>query len=348
MTLLINDFCMRGDLRDGYILTVADRRLSYDKTHPKHHKPEHATKVFEITRLNAAIGYFGLAYFRSNIQHDSIPLSPWLQSFINHYHIAKTIGEFAEALCDKLNSLMEKKDVEKGITGFHICGYNQDDIPEFWVVRNIGNDYSQPCLNYYLCDEVFPAKDAAKVGYDGENPNIGFYRRNFYINGDPEPFHRIWHPLSAFVDGMIQRGGFGKRYDPLAQRTDEDLRKIAKWQMKVIGDFYSQFGDKGKKIIGGSSDAIVLRPKKQLPKRVAIVLQGGPLNGQIYALNDSATNAIRVLNNLKDEERAGRLSTVAEVSSDGYLDFAQYSYYLRTERDYNGSPIFAFNETPPD
>src|SRR5262245_18261431 len=71
------------------------------------------------------------------------------------------------------------------------------------------------------------------------NPDIGLYRHTFYINGDPDPFHRIWRPLSEFVDGMFQRGGFGREYDLLAQKSDADLCKIAQWQMKVIGDFYS-------------------------------------------------------------------------------------------------------------
>jgi len=266
MTLLINDIYTGGDLRDGYILTVADRRISYDKGDERHNRPERAKKVFEIPSLNATIGYFGLAYFRSNIRHEPIPLSPWLKSFIDHYHTAKSIGEFAEALCDKLNSLMEKKDVAKRITGFHICGYNQDDMPEFWVVRNIGDDYSQPCLNYYECGEKFLTHGAFNVGYDGKTPVTGKLIHTYYINGDPEPFHRIWTPLGQFVDGMIQRGGFGRRYTPLELKTDEDLCKIAKWQMKVIGDFFSRFGDKGRKTIGGGTDAFVVRPKKRLPK----------------------------------------------------------------------------------
>jgi len=263
MTLLINDICTLGDLREGYILSVADRRISYPKGHEKHHKPEHATKVFEIPSLNATIGYFGLAYFRSNIQHEPIPLSPWLKSFIDRHHTSSTIGEFAGRLRDTLNSLIEKKDVAKGITGFHICGYNKDDMPEFWVVRNIGDDYSQPCLNYYEYGEKFLSRDAAKAGYDGRTSVTGTSIHSYYINGDPEPFHRIWGPLSDFVDGMIQRGGFGKRYASMELKTDEDLRKIAKWQMKVIGDFFSKFGDKGRKTIGGPADALVVRPKKR-------------------------------------------------------------------------------------
>jgi hypothetical protein len=116
--------------------------------------------------------------------------------------------------------------------------------------------------------------------------------------------------------------------------------------MNVIGQFYDQFGDHGYKFIGGDPDTVVKRPKKQLPKRVASLLQGGPRNWQVYYLRYGYTNVIGVLKNLKDEERTSQRDTDAEVSIEDLIDYPQYIYYVRTEQVYNGMPIFAFGETP--
>lgn len=269
MTLLINEICAYGDLREGYILTVADRRITYPENHPKHLKPEHQRKIFKIPYLVATVGYFGLAYYRNKAHHPPIPLSDWLDDFINKNHDVATMGEFAGRLQEKLNSSMEKADVLRMRTGFHICGYNDNGFPEFWIVRNSGDDYSKPWRDYYGCKESFLSCDAPKIGYTKERPDTGEYKQHFYINGDTEPFHRVWHSLNMFANGMMQRGDFKGR-GPYALNEDSELKEIAKWQMKVIGNFYSKFiKHTGAKIIGGEADVFVLRPNRTLPRREA-------------------------------------------------------------------------------
>lgn len=138
MTLLINDICTAGDLRNGYILTVADRRISYPKDSDGcYPNPQHHHKIFKIPDLNATVGYFGLAEYPYAINDKYFPLSEWLKTFIGDNRSIKTIEEFARCLCKKLNSSMARKYIKGQESGFHICGYNDNDIPEFWTVYNL-------------------------------------------------------------------------------------------------------------------------------------------------------------------------------------------------------------------
>jgi len=331
MTLLINDIFIPGDLRAGYILTVADTRISYKKKDGKYPAPTHAKKIFDIPYLNATAGYFGLAYYQYIAYVEE--LSSWLNNFINKNHQAETMGDFSRALCKELNLKMPKHRVKEQITGFHICGYNKDDIPEFWIVRNSGDDYKKPPLDHYLCDEKFLSGEATAAGFDGTNPNIGKYQHSFYINGDPDPFHRIWLSLGDFVDGMIEREDFTMEYNPLEGKSDDDISKIAKWQMKVIGSFYSNFAKEGRKIVGGPPDTLIVRPKNPPLKRRAIYLEGGLLNGIPYDLNDHSTKVIRALVEMKNTAGRFYLSpTFTEIEPDEPRDYDKFVYYRRTGR----------------
>jgi hypothetical protein len=248
VTILINEIHIINTVQNGFILHAADRRITLNGKPLRQEK-----KIFKIPYLNAGVGYFGLA----DINHKET-FSGWLPNFINKNSDAHTLGQFAERLRDALNRAVNKSMLSNKVSGLHICGYNAENCPEFWIVRNsdtfVEGVYRDLKKEYY-CAEEFIARDAKELDFGSISTLEPWYRCQYYINGDIRPFHHIWGPLNQFLNGMFAYEGFKR------PKTPEEYVDVAKWKVRVIASFYSHFARQ--KIIGTPIDAFVLQPMSQ-------------------------------------------------------------------------------------
>jgi hypothetical protein len=248
MTLLINEIHTIDSLQNGYIVHAADRRITnngkYDSTRKK---------VFEISYLNAGVGYFGLAQL-----NDKEFFSSWLPNFINKNSDAQSLSQFAERLTGALNQKVEKFRLKNMISGLHLCGYNRARHPEFWIIRNSRN-YDENAGVYrdlkteYYFEEEFLGRFAKEMGFESIGSIAPGHRCYYLVNGDVRSFHGIWDKLDPFLVGMFARENF----KPLKGKAG--LEQIAKWKLEVIASFYEEFAHK--KIVGKPIDAFTLWPK---------------------------------------------------------------------------------------
>ena len=184
--------------------------------------------------------------------------SSWLPNFIKQNANVRTLNQFAHELRDLLNRTVDKTFLKERVSGFHICGYNAKRFPEFWIVRNTDcfeNGVYRNFKTIYYCDEEFLKRDARSpdIGFDGVNPEIVGYARQYYVNGDIRPFHLIWKELDKFLYGMFAFESFS------SPKTQTEMEDLAKWKLSVIAGFYKKFARK--KLIGTPIDAFILTPK---------------------------------------------------------------------------------------
>jgi hypothetical protein len=246
MTLLINEIHIFDNLQNSFIASVADQRLTRDGKYDSTQQ-----KLFKIPYLNAGVGYFGLAQVNSREYFSS-----WLPNFIKMNSEVETPGQFAERLRDALNRTVNKSLLRRNISGLHICGYNAENFPEFWIVRNsdtfVDGAYRNLKTEYY-CAEEFLARDAKEHGFNNITTVVKGYQYRFYINGDIRPFHHIWGPLGQFLKGMFV-------YEDFKQpKTPEEYVEVAKWKVRVIASFYKQYAKQ--EIIGAPIDGFPLLPE---------------------------------------------------------------------------------------
>jgi hypothetical protein len=242
MTLLINEIHLYQNLHTGYIIQAADQRITLRGKFLGNHQ-----KLFRIPYLNAGVGYFGLAVVDQAQKHF---LSSYLPNFINHSADVTTPQAFAERLQIALNRDVDKNLLRSNSSGFHICGYNSQSLPEMWYVQNIGRMegpiYKDFQSTYSISDEFLPVWRDRVL-----DPDKTYCQ--YYINGDVRAFHAVWQRLDSFIGEMLTNSDFKSPKQP------EDLVVITKWKMKVIADFYRQFAKH--QIIGTPIDSFILFPQ---------------------------------------------------------------------------------------
>src|SRR5262249_28033220 len=112
----------------------------------------------------------------------------FLPAFINRQSGAGTIKEFAVRLREGLNKSIPATVLQTQPSGFHICGYNREGIPEFWFLTNIGGmnefDYTDLQRQYTEPSCELLGRDAFKMGWDGVNPQSVRNEAFAYRNGD--------------------------------------------------------------------------------------------------------------------------------------------------------------------
>jgi hypothetical protein len=228
MTLLVTEVWAVDGLRKTRIFVAADRRLSK----PGGQYAGTRKKLFEVRRLGAAIGYFGLAVFTVGTRVTCF--SDWLPSFIAKA-TATTLAGLAQELSDELNRLVPSQLRRRSISGFHLTGHNVHGLPEMWYVRNVEDD-AVTLTGRYDVREEFMRVGAAAIGYDGQNPTSARSGQGvFYRSGDIRAHVAAWETLDV---------GFGKlRADPafITLKKAEDYREWVKFRMEVIAYFYKRF-----------------------------------------------------------------------------------------------------------
>lgn len=246
MTLLVNEIHVGGDLRNSFIVATADRRITKVGTGFDSDR----RKLFKFRHLNAAVGYFGLAQPTARRY-----FSDWVANFINSSTRFSSLEELAHNLYIELNRAVDKRLLKAYPSGFHICGYNSQDFPELWFVRNIGGmegpRYTDFRSEYFLTED-FLSRDARTQGFDGTSPIMGKNFVQYYINGDVRPFHGVWQKLDEFASQMLSQSDFNMPSDL------SDNEKFVEWKMRVISSFYKRFAKIA--TIGEPIDVLTLVP----------------------------------------------------------------------------------------
>ncbi|HLG15164.1 MAG TPA: hypothetical protein VJH03_11765 [Blastocatellia bacterium] len=232
MTLLLTEIWVGTDMHDVTIIFAADRRISYEK---KFHAL--CKKIFRVPYLNAGIGFFGLAEVGQ--QPNATPMSDWLTSFITKNHDARTLSDFAHRLRDDLNRAVPRTSKISNPSGFHIAGFNQDGLPEFWYVRNIQNMDQHRYIGYldrYRVTEDFLRRDASRdIGYDGVSLKIPAPKMKGYRNGDIRGHMIAWKDLNSVLLRFLDLRDFR------SLRTIPDFEEFTKFKMELIANVYEKY-----------------------------------------------------------------------------------------------------------
>jgi len=237
---------MLDGLKHTLLVFAADRRLS--KADGSYGGM--ARKLFRIPYLDSAVSYFGLAtVYPRDKQH---LLSEWLKDFIVRHNSMSCLRDFTYKLRDTLNDVVPRRILEKCPSGFHVCGYNSNGLPEFWRFSNIGrvSDFAYHDLQtqYGEPREDFLGRDARRLGWDGQN--LGSVRNSvqIYRNGDFKAHVFFWERLDGILVDMQ------KFQDIKKVETVEDYARWVKFKFEVIAYFYKRLAKRP--VIGRPVDVV--------------------------------------------------------------------------------------------
>lgn len=259
MTLILNEIYLIDGFRKTMIVAAADRRLTRPKA--KTRKGKHLTrkKLFEIHHLEGTVSSFGCSVVVNKGQYEL--LSSWLPNFIKNQYSCPDLGTFAQNLCGTLNQIMPKSELKSTATGFHICGYNNQDIPEFWHFSNcnLGKHFNYVNIKprFKNPSPDFLGRDARSLGWDGKNVSSITVKNiiQTYRNGDFRAHEAAWKKLDEVFNILFQFSDFNK------PKTKDEFKKFIRFKLKFIGSIYQNWAKN--KIVGAPFDVIIM--SKQIP-----------------------------------------------------------------------------------
>ncbi|MBI4590546.1 MAG: hypothetical protein HY725_17085 [Candidatus Rokubacteria bacterium] len=233
MTLVLNEIHLLDGLNSTVLVAAADRRISSDGgyfgTHPK---------LFRIPYLHGAISYFGLAVFRDSAAN-TCRFWDWLPAFIKRQTGVRDLRTFAYNLRDALHQLIPADTLRKAPSGFHICGYNEQFFPDYWFLTNIremkGYAPSRIESSYKAPGSHFLCRDAAKLGWDGQDPSSARSKvMMIYRNVDFRARAVVWKQLKH----MWQFPDF------MRPQRSADYRDYVRFKFEFIAHLYRRWGRK--------------------------------------------------------------------------------------------------------
>lgn len=252
MTLILNEIHAIDGFKNTLMIAAADRRITKDGRY-------YATcqKIFKIDYLNGAISYFGIASCTTGGKQTL--LSDWLPNFIRRNSDSNNLQVFVSRLKKEIERIIPKEKLNKYPSGFHICAYQKDGLPDFWFLSNIGpmNGFKYTCYDHYNEPESqFLKKDAIKnFEWDGKNlKSVKSGVIQIYRNGDFRMHVAAWEKLDSIFK-MVQN--FPDFNSP---KSPEEYRDYVKFKFEVIAYFYKKWAKK--EIIARPIDVLVLQPNK--------------------------------------------------------------------------------------
>jgi hypothetical protein len=245
MTLITNEIHILSGFNKTVLVFAADRRLTY----PDGSYAGTRQKLFRIPYLEGGISYFGLAEVYPGGRKQL--LSDWLKNFITRHSTTKSLKDFGFQLRDELHAVIPAVVLEKNASGFHICGYNPDGLPEFWFLRNIGTmqgfQYADLQSRYTEPTADFLDRDAKLMGWDGTN-NSSIKNQSFvYRNGDFRSHVVAFERLDQMLTDMLSFPDFER-----PKRPEDWVR----FKFEFVTYFYKRFSTR--QIIGKPIDAFSL------------------------------------------------------------------------------------------
>jgi hypothetical protein len=248
MTLILNEIHTRDGFNSTFMVAAADRRLlnmngSYHATRKK---------LLPIPYLKGAISYFGLAMIpRGN---KSLYISDWLRAFIRNNSNCNDIKSFSTKLRDELSRVVPSSSLRQVPSGFHICGYNKNGIPDFWYFSNIrgmqGYQYADLRTEYDAPSSHFLDRDAKKYGWNGSDKSSVSNNVRIYRNGDLRAHVVAWEILDYILENLAKFPDFKK------PTTVQRYGEYVKFKFEIIAYFYKNWARK--QIIGRPIDVFVM------------------------------------------------------------------------------------------
>jgi hypothetical protein len=232
------------------MIAAADRRIS----NPDGSYNSTRRKLFPIPYLKGAVSYFGLAYVYPKGKAQC--MSDWLPTFIASQSGASDLETFCQNLRNALRTIMRKDVLKKYPSGFHVCGYHKDGLPEFWSLMNMGGlegfrhvnfneEYGEPSPD-------FLGRDAQQsFEWDGVNPLSAKNGILTYRNGDFRGHVAAWNALDNIFSTLIQFGDFKQL------KTAKEYGEYVKFKFEIIAYFYKKMASK----------VIIARPQMLLSSR---------------------------------------------------------------------------------
>jgi hypothetical protein len=252
MSLVINEIVMVDGFKHTFIVCAADRMLTNPDGSFNAVKP----KLLRIPYLNAAISYFGLAQVFP--QNRAVYICDWLQDFINKQAGVSDLNEFSHSLKEALHCVVHPQTLRVNPSGFHICGYNSDGLPDFWYLSNIGGmkkfEHTDIRTRYTEPASHFLGRDAKKLGWNGTDRSFVKNKVQIYRNGDYRAHVVAWDALSKILDAMQSFPDFKKLCAP------EDYEDRIRFKLGVIAHIYKKFCRRP--TVGGGIDAFTLQKPK--------------------------------------------------------------------------------------
>jgi hypothetical protein len=244
MTLVLNEIHVAKGLPDSVVVAAADRRITLGGKYNSTRR-----KLFDIPYLNASISYYGLAELPCKGEY----LSSWLPNFITRHSDAQSMVDLAGSLRQELHEVLPTGALAHSVSGFHICGFNSNGLPDFYHLTNVevkDGQYKEKTDRYKPPTSDFLGRDAKEeLGWDGHDPMAIKPGVWVYRNGD-----FVAHALaSEAVDIMLDR--FFKLPNFPPPKTPQDYLKFVEFKFKVIAYTYKQWAKQ--KLIGGDIDVIV-------------------------------------------------------------------------------------------
>ena len=250
MTLITNEIHMLDGFKKTLLIFAADRRL----TNPDGSYAGSKRKLFPIPYLAAGISYFGLAEVFPKRGRGY--LSDWLKDFIIKQSSLKSLRDFAFQLREELHSVIPADILAKNASGFHLCGYSSQGLPEFWFLSNIGGmqgfKYANLQPRYPEPTADFLERDARSLGWDGSVPSSIQSASYVYRNGDFRAHVVAFERLDNVLTDMLSFPDFKNPNKP------EDW---VRFKFEFVAYLYKKFARR--QIIGRPIDAFCL--SKQLP-----------------------------------------------------------------------------------
>jgi len=215
------------------MVAAADRRLSnkngsYGATRKK---------LFPIPYLKGAISYFGLAVLIFPDKSE-LYISDWLIAFIRNHAHCNDLASFSTNLRDQLSRVVPSNILKQVHSGFHICGYDSNGIPDFWYFSNIGRmqgyQYTDLRLEYGAPSSHFLDRDAKEHGWNGYDKSSVSNNVRIYRNGDLRAHVVAWEVL----DSILQK--LAKFPDFKIPTTEQLYGEYVKFKFEIIAYFYKK------------------------------------------------------------------------------------------------------------
>jgi len=245
MTLVVTEIAYDPRRKDAsYILCAADRRLSDEYGNAL---DEEIRKIHKVRHLGATVAFFGL----SVTDDGGWEFDKWLPDWISKDNSA-TLEVFARRLLADLNAIVPPHVLRRRPSGFHVTGFNEKLVPEFWYIRNIrdlnGFEYANFQDRYWVTEEL--SEVHWKDHFDTASGDYDSARGCWFANGDLRVHGPAWFALDSFVREMEARGLLNRPQSPA------DLEKRLNWKMKTIGTFYDDLANE--QLVGGGVDTFIL------------------------------------------------------------------------------------------
>ena len=208
-------------------------------------------KIVKLERLNAAIGYYGVA------EVNGVPMHDWLESFSRHTS-AVDLEAVAHELVDKLKPWPSLDSTRRG-TGFHLAGYTEVEerkLPTFWHIWNHGGvpvGYRTTALGFRTTEDFLSGVPSEYIPDDLD----AFFAQEgnrIYRNGTLKPYVSLAKHLYQFFEELWQARDFS------APRSLPDWAWHYRFQVDEIKRVYQILRTKRESPIGHETKVVMIYP----------------------------------------------------------------------------------------